>query len=253
MHMLIESPRISPADRAAWDRLERYDRALGASAALERDADKAREVIVRFAAAGPCYASTSWGKDSTVVAHLLATSGVRVPLVWVRVEPWENPDCHMARDAFLARHGHLVDYVEITHRSTAPRWWDEDAWAHTSARTSGGGFAVAARRYGARHISGVRAEESKVRGMAMAQWGTEGPGSCRPIGWWKFHDVFAYLAAHDLPVHPAYAQSRGGVMDRKWLRVSSLGGVRGSGHGRQEWEQHYYGREIAALREAGRD
>lgn len=54
-------------------------------------------------------------------------------------------------------------------------------------------------------------------------------------------DVFAYLHKHDLPVHPAYAMTMGGFYDRRWLRVSSLGGLRGADRGRAEWEQQYYG------------
>lgn len=61
-------------------------------------------------------------------------------------------------------------------------------------------------------------------------------------------DVFAYLAARDLPVHPAYAMSHGGRLDRRWLRVGSIGGTRALGRGRMEWESAYYGDVITAGR-----
>ena len=51
---------------------------------------------------------------------------------------------------------------------------------------------------------------------------------------------FAYLAQHDLPVHPVYAMSMGGVIDRSKLRVASLRGRSGTGMGRREWEDLYY-------------
>lgn len=238
---LIDSPRLTARDREAWDRLARYDALLAQDPSLTTMAERARQVIRDFAAAGPCYVSTSWGKDSTVLAHLAATSGVKLPLVWVRVQQWENPDCPAVRDTFLAQYGHLVDYEEIEVEATAPRWWETGADdAPTSQRTSRGGFTIAEKRHGRRHISGVRAEESRIRRLAQARWGDAGPAAARPIGRWQATHVFAYLHHHNLPVHPAYAMSHGGRLDRRWLRVSSLGGIRGADRGRAEWEAHYY-------------
>lgn len=51
-------------------------------------------------------------------------------------------------------------------------------------------------------------------------------------------------------MHPAYACSFGGALDRERIRVSSLGGQRGTGHGRREWEWAYYRDEMMALGEA---
>lgn len=238
--MLVESRRLTDADRAAWKRLETLDAMLADDPALPRMADRAREVIRTFAGAGPCYASTSWGKDSTVMCHLLATSGVSVPLVWIRTDGYENPDCILVRDAFLSRYEH-IDYHEITAPATSRRWWDPDDGTHTdTSRTLKGGFAEAARRFGARHISGIRGEESRIRRIVQARWGDAGPAACRPIGQWDATHVFAWLHASDLPVHPAYAMSVGGTLDRRWLRVSSIGGARGADKGRADWERRYY-------------
>lgn len=239
--MLLDSPRLTPADRDAWERLEHYDRLLSADPALDTLADKARETITQFATE-PCYASTSWGKDSTVMTHLLATTDVVVPLVWVRTEHYENPDCEFVRDAFFAMHPHMRDrYHEIVAPATSRRWWDDDDGGHKdSSRTLKGGFAIAEKRFGARHISGIRGEESRIRTMVQARWGDAGPSACRPIGQWLATHVFAYLYRENLPVHPAYAMSMGGSKDRRWLRVSSIGGVRGADRGRAEWETYYY-------------
>lgn len=238
---LIDSPRLSDLDRQAWARLERYDARLAARLPLDEMADKARQVIRDFAAAGPCYVSVSWGKDSVVVAHLAATSGVRLPMVWVRVRRWENPDCPAVRDAFLAEYGDRVDYREYVVSASAARWWEPGAEVESvSRRTSRAGFTLAEKDFGPRHISGIRAEESRVRRIAQARWGHASDAACRPIGDWTAVQVFAYLHRHDLPVHPAYAMSYGGRLDRRWLRVSSLGGVRGADRGRAEWERHYY-------------
>ncbi|GAB3191856.1 phosphoadenosine phosphosulfate reductase domain-containing protein [Nesterenkonia suensis] len=247
---LIRTSRMRPGDEEAWDKLERYDAALARRLPLDQMAERARQVIVDFAAQGPCYASTSWGKDSTVLAHLVATMPVSIPLVWVRVQDIENPDCLLVRDAFLDAHPQ-IDYHEIEVEASAARWWDHQAQDESSTRrTSRGGFDIAEQRFGGRHISGVRAEESRVRQIAMGRWGEAGPHAARPIGRWQATDIFAYLHHYDLPVHPAYSYSMAGRHDRRWLRVSSLGGIRGADRGRAEWEQTYYSEVIDHARQS---
>ncbi|WP_276652439.1 phosphoadenosine phosphosulfate reductase family protein [Corynebacterium vitaeruminis] len=238
--MLIKSPRHTHADLTAWERLTRYDHTLAKTIQWGPKIDAAHDTIRAFAAAGGCYASTSWGKDSTVIAHLCATSGVRLPLVYVRLEDYDNPDSLLVRDAFLARWGDQVEYDEIAVPSTnVARWWHEDTTGMVK-HAPDPGFKEAGRRYGDRYISGIRGEESRIRRMVMGRWGEAGPHSCRPIGRWKATDVFAYLTKFDLPIHPAYAMSHGGRLDRRWIRVSTIGGVRGADKGRADWETAYY-------------
>lgn len=237
--MLVDSPRLTDADRNAWGRLERYDAALAADPRLLRKEEQAVDAVTRFGSRGPCYAGVSWGKDSVVVAHLVALSGVRVPVVRLRMERWENPDCDAVRDRFLAGHPDC-DYHEIVYPPGAPRWWEADDG--DPLPTTYAGFDLAAARFGDRHISGVRADESTVRRIAMRRWGTgaDAARTCRPVGWWTAVDVFAYLHLRGLPVHPAYAQTVGGHLDRGDLRVHSLGGVHGAASGRSDWEARYY-------------
>ena len=240
--MLIDSPRITPRDRATWDRLETYDAALSKDPRLDRLADHARTVLAH---APTGYIGCTWGKDSMVVAHLAATAGCALPLVWVRIDGLENPDTEPVRDAFLDRYPHLR-YEEITIPATGiRRWWHP----HDAPGTDHGpdeGFREAAARHGNHYVSGVRAEESPTRALTIARNGTHSQGSTRPIAHWTGVDIFAYLHRHDLPIHPAYAMSMGGTIDRRQLRVSSIGGVRGTGRHRREWERTYYGDIITA-------
>src|SRR5690606_11038963 len=98
---LIPSPRHTAADLAEWRRYEHWDDTLARSSQLDRMADKARALIEQFADAGPCYLSVSWGKDSVVVTHLLATSraGEPVPLAFPRACPRETPEVDHVRGA----------------------------------------------------------------------------------------------------------------------------------------------------------
>lgn len=224
--MLIDSPRLSDADRAEWARLARYDRAIAAAGGTRRRLDrltaKAREEIERFAAAGECHVGVSWGRDSVTVAHL--AHGLGIPLIWVtyapsRVDRLANPDCPAVRDAYLA--AWPAPYEEIPVDDPHPYQWIE-------------------RNVSARRITGLRADESFARARSRAVHGVATAKSCRPIIDWRSEDIWLYAAAHDLPVHPAYAMSFGGVLGRDRLRVTSLGGDRGADHGRWEWENHYY-------------
>ncbi len=83
--------------------------------------------------------------------------------------------------------------------------------------------------------------------MRMSIHGISSLRTCAPIGWWTGGDVYAYLHQHGLPVHPAYACTMGGELDRDRVRVASLGGTRGTEFGRRQWEWAYYRDEIAVL------
>lgn len=235
---LIRSPRHTARDLAHWERLERFDAVLAASPALARKEAKALDVLRAFAAAGPCYVGTSWGKDSVVVAHLAWRAGVG-PIAWLPAGVVENPDCVAVRDAFLA--AHAVDYREI--EAPGPLV-GPDVTGHDGAQRE---FEIASRSLGSRYVSGVRAEESKVRELRMARWGESSPNTCAPIGRWSSLDVFAYLHKHSLPIHPAYAMTFGGALDRGRVRVGTIGGYRGTGRGRREWERIYYGDVLEAI------
>lgn len=241
--MLVDSPRLTPHDRQVWARLEHYDDVLSRDPRLARRADDARRGIEGFAAAGPCYCGVSWGKDSVVVAHLLATcDAVDVPLVWMRTEGWENPDCYPVRDAFLQAYPHMADrYHEIITDASQPRWWETTGEGlPTVADALPSGLAEAQARWGVRYVSGIRAAESRIRRMSIGRHGATTRNTCKPIATWDTSDVFAHLAAHDLPTHPAYAMSAGGHYPREQIRVATLGGIRGGRAGRHEWEALYY-------------
>ena len=243
--MLLASQRYNSADAARWTSLERADEVYASTFRFRRHVNRAESWLRGFVAEGrSAYAGVSWGKDSTVLADMVARVAPALPLVWVRVEPIANPDCVLVRDAFLALH-RGARYEEIVVECTR----DTGGWHATG--TLERGFAEAARRHGAAHVSGVRAEESGARKRRMMASGEATATTCAPIGWWKAEDVFAYLFARGLPVHPAYACGISGPWTRERIRVASLGGQRGRGHGRREWERTYYGDALRGAAPAG--
>lgn len=235
---LIASTRYTKRDLEQWDRDVRLDKLVAESTDWDRVERLAMDEIEKF---GADYVSTSWGKDSTVVAHLawkMRQAGWdAAPLVWIRVDPIANPDCHLVRDEFLSRFP--MDYHEIG----IDCWHDPDGRVRARG-TLEQGIAECRKRWGPRYVGGVRAEESSSRKVRMKAFGLSAPEACAPIGWWPTDRVFAYLYHYDLPVHPTYACNQGGLWERNRLRVGSLGTGRGRGRGRLEWELLYYGREM---------
>jgi phosphoadenosine phosphosulfate reductase len=237
---LIITERHTPEDLEAWAELRRLDLAWSRTAAFASKVMQAHDHIHRFATGGPFYASVSWGKDSVCMVHMLHSLGIKAPVAWVRrricFEPDSsisfrrfNPDLPQVRDAFLDKFP--VDYHEIVIDVTDPD--------SKNARALAAGFQIAEERFGRRTMTGIRADESgdrRMRGLHGAIYGR----TCAPLIDWSLNDVFAYLAAFDVPIAPVYAYSFGGSLGRRFLRVSSLGGDRGEGMGRKEWEQAYY-------------
>lgn len=230
---LIVSERHSRADLERWAITEAAARTWARTATHRNCVTRAVQPLREFAARGSGYAGVSWGKDSLVLADMIARMRLSIPLVWVRVEPIANPDCAVVRDAFLSLYP-ATAYDEIIV------WCRRDADGWHATGTLEQGFATAALRYGTEHVSGVRAEESGTRKLRLMRWGETTRTTCAPIGWWKARDVWAYLVARDLPIHPAYACTLDGLLDPDRLRVASLGGKRGEGMGRAEWERRYY-------------
>jgi phosphoadenosine phosphosulfate reductase len=238
---LIPSWRHTPRDLEHWASLEAHDRVLARSPLLDRRIAEAEAALLEFAAQGqPLQVSVSWGKDSVVVAHL-AVGLALGPVVWYPAGRIENPDCAAVRDAFLAKYP-TTQYLEIEAALSSEDW--NRALGHDGAQAE---FEVASRALSRRYVCGVRAEESATRRRAVGRHGLVSRNTCRPIGHWSGLEVFAYLARHDLPVHPAYAMTMGGTLDRGRVRVGTIGGVGGAGFGRAQWERAYYPDVVAAL------
>jgi phosphoadenosine phosphosulfate reductase len=229
---LLNDPRHSRADKARWSVTARAATATAGTLAFQRRLDEAARAIDEFGDVGYC--GVSWGKDSMCVGHMVQARGL--PLVWIHVRPIGSPECSRVAEASGWA------YVEIE------RWcaWGDDKEWHASG-TLESGFTEARKRFGARHVSGVRAEESAVRKLTAMRNGLVSTATARPLAWWTGLDVFAYAIKHDLPLHPAYGFTLDGLLDPCRLRVASLTGRRGTGHGREQWERRYYGRQLAEI------
>lgn len=233
--MLIASERHKAEDLELWAGLQDADRINAERPALRGRAERSILAIRDFAAAGPCYASTSWGKDSVVMADLVCEANRRfaldVAMLWVTYGAATNPGCRRVRDAFFA--SRRCRYIEVDV-GDAESMRDDYGPANAAAGCD-------------RYLTGVRADESWARRVSMRHRGLATARACRPLGWWRIDDVFAWMALRDLPVHENYAMLGGGRWPRGQIRTSSVGGERGCERGRRQWEQEYYGDVLRRL------
>lgn len=148
------------------------------------------EIAAFIAAHSSAMLSLSWGKQSTVLAHLLHEMRLRIACVFFREE-----QSHLVADFDALSHTFLakwpINYVEesgdhhLKSRAAAYR-------AETGVRGT---------------LLGLAAEESSSRRMTTAKgwlrW-ADGTWRCTPLRKWTWRDIAAYHAAHDLPCLAAY-------------------------------------------------
>lgn len=249
--MLIPSLRHRDVDLSLWTELEQADLLHARCQRLRERVAESLTGIIRFTLHRPaCYCGVSWGKDSVVVAYLLRCSAPQVPLMHLRPTN-HNPDCDAVRDDYFRRFPGQpyceipVDYSDIDRRQIPQQELDrltDQRWYQAIRSFE--------RPYSGRHILGIRAAESMGRRFRMLRWGLQSPNACAPIGHWSNADVFSYLAANSLPVHPVYAMLGHGRWPRDRLRTAEIGDSHGTGSGRAEWEREYYGDVLRRLEAA---
>lgn len=244
--MLIQSTKHTSQDLNKWAEYELADMVVAAKVSQCEHVRKAMDAISDFARKGQCYVGTSWGKDSVILLHMLMRSGCKIPVINLRVEPTRNPYCDVVRDFFLSRFP--CDYHEISVSYHGCGDWFSEAWDKETYGRWNAAWKEANRRFGHRHISGVRAKESGIRNIRMRVHGLSSENTSAPLGWLPTEWVFAYMAHYDLPIHPNYAMLGGGRYDREKIRVSEIGDQGGVIRGRREWEMEYYGDIMRRIR-----
>lgn len=242
---LLDRSRAHPKDLALWEaymeRVEVYARGPVHHRAVDRALDTMRQYLERVD-----WVAASWGKDSGAMLGLLDTlGGARCPVVHVTVEPVANPDYVWVRDRYLERFEWLQKvYVEISVRAV-PR--AKTGRYHTN-RAYERGFAEAVARFGPVSMRGIRQEESSQRKLSAKVHGVASKNSVRPLLRWTAMDVFAVHVTRELPMAAVYGCCMRGAIPFERLRMNNLWGLRGEGVGRKDWEEWYYGKELAQIR-----
>jgi len=232
--MLIECERHTGKDLSLFYEMFEADKINFNLLKVMNKERKAIEIIKEFYNQhnGKIYCAVSWGKDSVVTADLCIKTKLNIPLIWIKVKPIFNPYCELVRDLFLLND---IQYKEYEIKCLI----DNNNNVHAKG-TLEKGFNKAVDEFGENYITGIRSEESAIRTLRSKVYGTTSIKTCAPINYWKYEDIFAYLAYYNLPIHPNYAMLGDGRYNRKNIRVASLGGKRGRERGRYEWEKEYY-------------
>ena len=242
---LIQSTRYTETDLELWSRVSRQDPIHCQLGPYKRRVQQAGRALIEFAAQGRCYASVSWGKDSTVLAHLVSVYAPEVPVVHIDLYPIGNPDSPFVRDAFLCRHPIRYHEVRVAFEADGA---DLDAAYQRYVAAWYQALDEAQSRFGDRYILGLRGSESSKRKSRMRNHGISTDRTCSPIGWWTAADVWAYLFEHDLPIHPAYACGISAGWERDRIRVEFIGmEATPVAWGAREWDMRYYGTEIGRI------
>ncbi|MGD9157009.1 MAG: phosphoadenosine phosphosulfate reductase family protein [Desulfobacteraceae bacterium] len=227
--MLIVTDKHTEADLKLWAELEEADLAYCMS---DKKEDLAISHIKEFCTSD-YYISISWGKDSTVLAHLAyrakctnaLVSFVRDPSSRNAVYDFNND---LVRNMFLEKYK-INSYFEVFYSETGNP--EKLKTMRNFEKITGINKCVL----------GVRAAESGIRKKSLWYHGISTEHKCRPLMKWTTQEIFSYLAKYGLPVHPVYGMTGNGRWDRNRLRVDgAIGGEGGISHGRDIWEREYY-------------
>lgn len=199
----------------------------------------------------PCAVGVSWGKDSTVVAFLMA--GHLTADDWlfhVSAGEYEMPGTYAVRDAFLARFPALKyheyqsgDYFEI-----ARAYGLTDVSSGQKARIRGAKKVdkfKAAVEGAAMRVWGLRADESAARRLYAKRHGgcafsrRDGLYVLSPVLWWTWQDIWSVIVAHDLPYCPVY-DKYDEIDGLAHGRSGTWAGTRGANYGRVALLKRFY-------------
>lgn len=239
-------------DRAAY-------LAHASTRAFCRRVEEACRVIEEAGAKGRVVVSTSWGKDSVVLANLALRLLGRVQLLHI-ASSYRLPGYERVQEYFEARTDVHVIQPRMTLAETI-EWLREVGLPHE--RTKAQQAAVVkkikkdvgiewckAKGYTVQML-GMRADENqRTRGLLFRRRGliyeARGITMAAPLGWWTARDVWAYIVANDLPWHPMYDMETHGVT-RETIRNAGWLSTDGAERGRITWLRHHYPEQYRML------
>lgn len=221
--MLLLSDRQTEKDLQLWKEYEEIDKITSYS---QKKVELTKNAILDFCRLhDDVVIYTSWGKDSIVLLYFIAVMKITFPVLYVRFDDRDNPDCELVRDAFLEKYN--LNY-------------HEESYDYHRVRKSGLHWKETAEKYGQHRISGIRNDESGRRLLNWKMYGFYSEYSCRPLSLWTNKEIFAFIEQNNLPLCPVYAYLGGGRWPRENIRTHSLAGSTADGFGRTEWEREYY-------------
>lgn len=168
---------------------------------------RSQEVIQQALEIGQSYCAISWGKDSTVLLHMVQQFYPNILAAY---------HAHIERDM-------ISNYSEVIFAYTS-KFSTNLLLIETTQSDGNIGVAMDLHRNYPVCFLGLRAEESINRRRSLKSYGlihqyTTGnlAGSYRvcPLGWWGWRDIWAYIVTNELPYLKAYDQVDFGAHDSR--------------------------------------
>lgn len=235
--MLISCDRHTKKDLVHWEMWKLIDKANSLSEGFNKRCEETIKKLKAYFRQNPqCYVGVSWGKDSVVLAHMIFNHIKKDPLhIYIRMLDNENPYSGTVRDLFINQYPINYEEISYSYQQSDASWFKNgkpDRWYQIIDDLK--------KKYGA-HVTGIRKDESAKRKIRFICYGRQTVNSFSPFDNFTVSDIFAYLYKFNLPIHPNYAMTSGGLWERNRIRVASIGNREGDGMGRLEWEKQYYG------------
>lgn len=232
--MLILTNRQTEDDKKFYKQYDYFD---SLNSITQIKLENSLNIISEFVNNNKCYCSVSWGKDSTVLVHLVSKLKLKIPMIWIKEKPFYNPDCEIVRDHFIKNnyiysyHEFTCDYGNIPYKNFCDKNGNPSLFYDTCN--------LLKKNFGAR-ITGIRNDESNKRKLRYLTYGYSTENTCAPLSNWSINDIFAYIYQNELPLNPAYGCLINGHYSRNNIRVDCIGGFEADSFGRALWEKTYY-------------
>jgi phosphoadenosine phosphosulfate reductase len=227
---------------------------------LQRKIEQAHSVI-DSAKHLKMYCSCSWGKDSTVLLHLLLQHGWRGTVVW-KAFPHEIPGQKEFRERIL-KEWDIKDYREVgggTLREHIEFYKQHGLTGITEGRDHDKNVSIIKKNPLTQFAHengydgffwGIRADEAIKRRKLLKARGTlfkakiDNLYRCSPLAWWTGRDVWLYIEKTGIPYNPLYNNTlfepREKIRNIGWLSTD------GAERGRIVWLRYYYPEIYEAL------
>lgn len=246
--MLLPSNRFKKNDLEVWNEYEDVDFIHSESMTYKKRIAITEKAITRFINSGkPHFCGISWGKDSVVLADMFLKINPETNIIFVHQVDNMNPHSLDVMKSFLDFHNpkNFFEY-SYSYKDSDLTWFKNgkpNKWYRILEEIN--------KKFGC-HVTGIRPDESGKRAKRFKIFGMETINSFAPFQFMTHQEIFSYLAIHDLPIHPNYAMTLNGTLDRKRIRVAAIGNKEGDGMGRTQWEKEYYPDILRKIESYGR-
>jgi len=198
------------------------------------------------------YVSSSFGKDSVVLLHLLIQLRPNIPVMFINSN-YCFPDTYQVRDEFVRRYKinlHEIkqpyDYMELIYEYGLPHErtrQQQKQVVELLKKDLGNQWAKDNQKSCC--FWGLRKEESRGRAALLNSKGrtfyneTKGLFFSAPLADWKWEDIWAYIAEFNVPFSEIYTKQMfcdpRQIRNTSWITTDGL-----HKSGRLQWLRYYY-------------